>query len=264
MFFLITGCYGKDICYESQINLSESVIMDFQRKNNKRQIPFTLDFPGNYGMPVVRIKICGIYFYFVVDTGGGGNMLTGNGIVKSKVIATKKKMTYEKWLDKNGFDLRENNVYGEFIDGVLGYKFLSKYKTVMFDYKTKYLIFNKRISNKSLIPMEIFHKQLYINFKYNGKAYKSLIDTGSNMFVISNEFLYDNIKEENAEGIYSFDISLADIYYEKITAYSYKYDKWNGEQKPKDLMNRICLVGYPFFKDKIVYFNMEKLLFGIK
>lgn len=267
LFFFITGvilvyCHHATN-QNSNLELSETVIQDLNRKQSKTSIPFTLDFPGNMGMPVIRMRIRKVDFYFVVDTGGGGNLLVNNGIEKYNQIRKRNIRNKLVKIGQNYFSLTDKNVYGNNIDGILGFSFISQYKTIIFDYKNKYILLNEKINNTYMQPMKIIGRHFYTNIYYDDKEYNALIDTGCNSFFINRKFIEDNIEQESSENFYYINLSIGNVYYENVKSFSFKYEKWLGEESVQEAMENNCFLGYSLFKNHIVYMDLDNLLFGI-
>lgn len=264
LIFFVSGCKVTQKHKLNTENLSEIVLNDFNRKTTIRAIPFTLDYPGNLGMPVIKQKIRKKDFYFVVDTGGSGNLLTSQGIKKIEEIFKKKCDDENIKLGKYNFSMNDTDIYGKNIDGILGYRFLLNFNTVTFDYYKKYIYLNKHINIEKMQPMEIRRKHLYTQLLYDNKTYDALIDTGCNSIFVNRNFIEENFIEDNLMNFHYIDLSVYNTYYKNLKVFSFKYKEWMGEDSVKKAMEESCFLGYAIFKNHILYLDFENLMFGIE
>lgn len=203
------------------------------RETSENVYPFSMNYKGRWGCPVVRIKLDGNYFTMLVDTGCTLNWIYNNGIIKAfgsmeefkknnytnYVYEMQKqepnfteKYNYKKILSRMHNDLLSKKYlpyyrtnFGDSIvtierknpsiDGILGQAFLMRYKYVTFDFTNNlFILNNEKISGHSSPMILGEDNRVYISFLYNDMKEIGLIDTGNYTFTPRADFGINEIK----------------------------------------------------------------------
>ena len=187
--------------------------MSRERTNNK--IPFTMNFEGCLGKPVIDFD-SDYHVYMQVDTGCTRNWYFPSFLAKfdiqkdyfiqciinnirqnepdiSEAHPDDKELSHfleEEWskynlnhlaqIYYNDLPLRYDTVLQESFDGVLGEDFLIQFERVTFDYINHYIILNDEKLEGSHIPFILTpNNEILIYFEYNGQNELAMIDTGN-------------------------------------------------------------------------------------
>ncbi|MDC7221024.1 MAG: hypothetical protein PQJ59_13900 [Spirochaetales bacterium] len=183
-----------------------------------------------------------------------------------KSIFTKKKFYYTP-LQLSGYSQNSK-------DGVFGIDFLGEVRNITIDYNNGKIILNDdRLDTTycDMYEMQVpYHYAISINI--DGKEELAEIDTGCNAFIISQRFVDQNINiysgEHNGkarEKDYLFNkIEICGISFENITGYLSTDPRNHTSEASIERTQEISLLGYSFFRDRVIQLDFENGEFCIK
>lgn len=276
-------------------------ISNFAFTNNllthNKKINFSLTFSDFVNRPVVSFEDSGILFHFLVDTGNTLSYINENGCQKLNIDLSKESDLYGAYIDffiedkrylvdgKNhtlSMKIRQNETFEEKeIDGMIGIDFLSQYENVVFDYKRKTLYFNQPPITS--YPIEMYKTSAnvyYIYYKLNEKIDFGLLDTGSDCFVVRedyqndyvnldekviNEFILNSpyIKEKRQRQYFST-ITIGNVKYKNVSGL-FAIDERIQMNKEATKEHRLrSVLGFSFFNKHKIQLDFKNNLFYIK
>ena len=168
-------------------------------------------------------------------------------------------------------------------DGIIGEDCFQKFSNVIIDYKNKVIVFNGEKIKGESVPMIIDEDGLcFIEFLCSDIKEIGLIDTGSDCFIIRSSFMektcnYNHITKEKIEELkkrkvkitepvnYSVkEIKIGKIKYKKILGMLGSDSRIKMTDEARGRLTEYSLLGFPFFKDKIIQLDYENKVFRIK
>lgn len=168
-------------------------------------------------------------------------------------------------------------------DGIIGEDCFQKFSNVIIDYKNKVIVFNGEKIKGESVPMIIDEDGLcFIEFLCSDIKEIGLIDTGSDCFIIRSSFMektcnYNHITKEEIEELkkrkvkitepvnYSVkEIKIGKIKYKKILGMLGSDSRIKMTDEARGRLTEYSLLGFPFFKDKIIQLDYENKVFRIK
>ena len=243
--------------------------------------------------PIVHLEIGNSAYYFLVDTGALYNYFFGipNGsmkITKGEHINTftinskiKNRETRVCFYDQ--FKSEINSKYKTLgIDGIIGCEFLQNYNNVVFDYNNRKIIFDAEPISKQSVPMLSFSVYSHcLEFSVDGKTEYGLIDTGSSMFVIRENFgdgkaffdrkslLLANIGKEPIKTRFRNNkiinnIKIVDTDFKEIISFEWDSKFINHLDGVQNLAQNISILGNSFWKNHVIQLDFYHSVFRIK
>jgi hypothetical protein len=154
-------------------------------------------------------------------------------------------------------------------DGIVGIDYFGELKNITIDYVNEQIYLNHKELDGTYCDMfEMDIPSCYgINIIIDGVEEIAEIDTGCNAFIISQNFIEQNvsqnIKEEEID--YNFKkIEICNIDYLDITAYLSSDPRNTTSEESKNRTKDISLLGYTFFKNRIIQLDFENMKFCIQ
>lgn len=183
---------------------------------NSLEIDFALDFPVAKNIPVVKLRMAGIDYFMVADTGCENSILFNinenneSSFLKIKTMNDFQYVEINENIDGKLFKSEfVNSSYGDILidgnndfsklSGILGLSFFKLHENVVIDYKKQKILFDNQSNcfQKNEMDMYDSGNGLYvIDFLFNGCREKGLIDTGCDLFVTRVNFGNDVIDIE--------------------------------------------------------------------
>lgn len=162
-------------------------------------------------------------------------------------------------------------------DGVLGLNFYKNMDSVIFDYENNRIIFNDNQIDSNLIPLKILNDErgegIYIDCFINGELEPCLIDTGSNVCIVRQDFqkernkIYDLLISEKTKGNYVNIIKSLEICNIKYSNIDFYYSISTGLKcwpAAREYYKKHTGLGFPAFENHIIQIDFKNQLFGIK
>ena len=214
----ISYMWPKMVEQLTQREFDTSIAMDeLKREKTDKKIPFTMNFDGCQGKPVISDNENKVFF--MVDSGCTRNWFYPSVLKKynisddefmesvvKRVRETEPELSKQHpsddelkkylknewnnynlnylgviWLGDNS--LRYGPVTKEKFDGVLGADYLMSYERVTIDYINNYIILDDERLDGYAIPFTMTpNNEILINFTYNGLEELAMIDTGNYCF----------------------------------------------------------------------------------
>ncbi|MBP5520324.1 MAG: hypothetical protein J6X84_07085 [Treponema sp.] len=167
-------------------------------------------------------------------------------------------------------------------EGFIGEDAFMQFSNVIIDYKNKLIIFDGEIIKGDSIPMIIDEEGLcFIEFLCDGRKETGLIDTGADNFVLRSTYFEKNCDfhyttKEQIEMLKNRKIQITDhkdYSFNEIKIGKTKYKKMNGllasdscikmTDEARGRTSEYSLLGFPFFKDKIIQLDYKNKVFRI-
>ena len=157
------------------------------------------------------------------------------------------------------------------LHGILGEEFFKKFKNVVFDYQQKKVLFNAENISETGMPI-YWTGQIQslptIEFSINGVLQKGLIDTGSDGFSVYDgiESLVPELKKTESDEFIIPSLEIGAIPYndKKANIHFNKHMIVNEKSRKRLQKEKLCCLGYPFFKDHVIQLDFEHNEFRIK
>ncbi len=167
--------------------------------------------------------------------------------------------------------------------GIIGEDAFMKFSNVIIDYKNMLIVFDGEPVSEDQIPMLIDEEGLcFIEFSCEGKNETGLLDTGAKDFLLRSTYFekpceYDFLTKEKVQELkkrkvelterkeYSFnDIEIGKIKYNDITGFLSSDSSVFITDEGRARTTEYSVIGYPFFKDKIIQLDYKNKVFRIK
>lgn len=223
----------------------------------------------------------GTEYFFLFDSGYNYSEIFKSGLKKAGISKETEKLlrksdmgitfNNEFYNPTQVFIYDEKNVLNKYADGIVGLDFFNAQKSLIVDYKNKCFVIDGDIFDGDVIPMTKEFFNLYtIPIEINNVLQKAVIDTGSEFFILSENYKSPVSKTDKEIGnfIYSnepkiktaFDLGeIIEIEYgtqkENVKAFHYYNKLLKVSSIGRRLSSEYCMFGYPMYMDKIIQFD---------
>ncbi len=230
--------------------------------NEKQSIVMSFAERKNDGRPIFSMEVQNQKYFFLLDTGyykTTFNERTSNEFITDNFIQ-------DKFITGSEYRISYLPVF----DGIIGNNIFDKYKIITIDYKNKRIIFEDlELEASQEIPLEKNENDcgIYIPIKFDGDEIKAFVDTGCNVGGASYDFMMIPRKYfSNQNEILLCDkVEIGDYIYNNVYCFCATNEAAIISDKETQIyFDGIFLLPSTFFRDRIIQFDFNKMVFRIK